>query len=145
MSGFRLAALMIGWGLVCAVAIPGCAHHCGLEDDQRSVTTDEIDAGGAMNFDSSRVEVLQSIAARRHLTPIEQQHLVCVAVNRLQFDDSREQVLNTLIDNPDFSQYAKSEILQNINKLKFDSSRTQVIKRMENRPAHNSGELGLEK
>jgi hypothetical protein len=139
MNLFALVALMIGWACLCA-GTPGCAHHCGLEDDQRSVTTDEIDAGGGLHFESSRVEILQSIAGRRHLTPIEQQHLVCVTMNRLQFDDSREQVLNTLIDNPDFSQYAKSEILQNVSKLKFDSVRTQVMKRMENRPARHGGD-----
>ncbi len=132
---------LITIGLLAAFAAGGCAgHQCRVEDeDQRTVTTDEIDAAGKLTFDQSRAEVLTSIAARKGLNPIEQQQLVCVAMNKLQFDDSIEHVLNTLIDNPDFSQYGKSKILQNITKLKFDDTRTKILKRMQGRGEATTG------
>src|SRR4051812_33650887 len=89
----------------------GCAHDCSLDEDSRTVTTDEIDAAGKLKFETARAEVLRSIAVRKGLSVVEQQRLVWVTMYRLKLDPPREQILTTLIDNPDFTQDAKSKIL----------------------------------
>ena len=127
-------------GLAFALA-GGCAAGAYYEDDapcplhpgERSVVTDEIDAAGRLTFDDAKVQALSSVARRPGLAPAEQEHLVCVTIGSVVFDDSRLRVLRTLIDNPDFGPRAKSAILHNLGAFPFDDSRTTLLRAMEGR------------
>lgn len=95
-----------------------------LPDD----TIAEIDAVGKLSFDSDREQGFERIAAREGLSPDAQIHLVEAALGRLSFDNAKEDVLLTLIKNPDFSRAAERAILEKLDKLAFSSSKNKILK-----------------
>ena len=134
MGRFILVTAVLGQ--LCAGCAVGPPHDpCPVHSGEHSVTIDEIDAAGRLDFDPSRAQILESIAARRGLTPAEQEHLVCVTLHRLDFDPSRQTVLRRLIHNPDFSPLAKTAILRNIELIDFDPARADLLREM-----HGKGE-----
>ena len=100
-----------------------------LPDD----TIAEIDAVGKLPFDSDREQAYKRIAARQGLSAEAQVHLVEAALGRLSFDNARESVLLTLIDNPDFCRAAERTILQMLDKFAFPSSRKRILKAISDR------------
>ena len=96
-------------------------------------TIAEIDAVGKLSFDSERKKGYERIAERQRLSPEVQVHLVEAVLGKLSFDNAKEQVLLTLIENPGFSSAAEREILERIDALAFESSRKKVLKAISDR------------
>ena len=104
---------------------------CAVDPREYTVTIDEINAAMQLAFDNMRVDQLKKIAARRGLTPAEQEYVACNALHRLGFDNMKVDVLKALIDNPDFSYRAKGKILRHLNAITFDNMRLDVLHAME--------------
>lgn len=128
--------LVIGL-LVSAICLGGCVVIVDEEtrgpsgpDDE---TIAEIDAVGKLSFDSDREQGYQRIAAREGLSPEAQVHLVEAALGRLSFENAKEDVLLTLIENPDFSRAAERTILEKLDKLTFASSKKRILKAISDR------------
>jgi len=100
-----------------------------LPDD----TIAEIDAVGKLSFDSDREQGFERIAAREGISAEAQVHLVEAALGRLSFDNAKEDVLLTLIKNPDFSRAAERVILEKLDKLAFASSKNKILKAISDR------------
>ena len=96
-------------------------------------TIAEIDAVGKLSFDSDRKNGYERIAERQGLSPVAQVHLVEAALGKLSFDNAKEEVLLTLIENPDFCSAAEREILESIDRLAFESSKKEVLKAISER------------
>ena len=101
-----------------------------LPDDE---TITEIDAVGKLPFDSDRKQGYERIAAREGLSAEAQVHLVEAALGKLAFDNAKEEVLLTLIKNPDFSSEAERTILEKLDRLAFSSSKKKVLKAISDR------------
>ena len=96
-------------------------------------TIAEIDAVGKLPFDSDREQGYKRIAERQGLSVEAQVHLVEAALGRLSFDNAKEDVLLTLIANPDFSGDAERTILEKLDKLAFSSSKKRILKAISDR------------
>ena len=107
------------------------ADVCAVDPREYTVTIDEINAAMQLGFDNMRVDQLKKIAARRGLTPAEQEYVACNALHRISFDNMKVDVLKVLIDNPDFSYRAKGKILRHLNAITFDNMRLDVLHAME--------------
>lgn len=96
-------------------------------------TIAEIDAVGKLSFDSDREQGYERIAARQGLSAEAQVHLVEAALGRLSFDNAKEDVLLTLIENPDFSRAAERTILEKLDRLAFANSKKKILKAISDR------------
>ncbi|UCF15727.1 MAG: hypothetical protein JSW59_20220 [Phycisphaerales bacterium] len=96
-------------------------------------TIAEIDAVGKLSFDSERKKGYERIAQREGLSPEAQVYLVEAVLDKLSFDNAKEAVLLALIENPDFSSAAESEILDRIDRLAFESSKNKILKAISDR------------
>ena len=96
-------------------------------------TIAEIDAVGKLPFDSDREQAYKRIADREGLSPEAQVHLVEAALGRLSFDNAKEDVLLTLIENPDFSRAAERTILEKLDRLAFANSKKKILKAISDR------------
>jgi hypothetical protein len=92
-----------------------------------SVAFAEIEAAAKLDFDSSRVSAVNSIAGRTNLSSSAQVCLVNQTLRRLDFESNKMTVFHTLISNPAFSNPAKQTVLVNLNKLGFDSNRADLL------------------
>ncbi len=123
--------------VVSALCLGGCIVFVGEETRGHrggsDATIAEIDAVGKLSFDSERQEGYERIAQRQGLSPGAQVHLVEAALGKLSFDNAKEEVLLTLIDNPDFCSAAEREILESIDRLAFESSKKEVLKAISER------------
>ncbi|OHB82987.1 MAG: hypothetical protein A2Z38_03550 [Planctomycetes bacterium RBG_19FT_COMBO_48_8] len=125
--------------LVSAICLGGCivivdeetrGPGTHLPDDG---TIAEIDAVGKLPFDSDRQQGYKRIAERQGLSPEVQVHLVEAVLGRLSFDNAKEDVLLTLIANPDFSRAAERTILDKLDKLAFANSKNKILKAISDR------------
>jgi len=134
-------SLLVVGLLVSAICLGGCIV---IVDEETSgpggpvaYSTDdtiaEIDAVGKLPFDSDREQGYKRIAERRGLSPEAQVHLVEAALGRLSFDNAKEDVLLTIIANPDFSSAAERMILEKLNRLAFSSSKKRILKAISDR------------
>ena len=118
--------------VVSALCLGGCIVFVGEETRgnrrDSDATIAEIDAVGKLSFDSERKRGYERIAERQGLSPRAQVHLVEAVLGKLSFDNAKEQVLLTLIENPDFCSAAEREVLENIDRLAFESSKKKVLK-----------------
>ena len=123
--------------LVLIVCAGGCDVFVGDETRRTragsGATIAEIDAVGELSFDSERKAGYERIAAREGLGATAQVHLVEAVLDRLLFDNAKEQVLLTLIVNPDFCSAAEREILERIGSLAFESSKKNILKAISDR------------
>ena len=99
--------------------------------DDETIT--EIDAVGKLSFDSDRKQGYERIAAREGISAEAQVHLVEAALGKLSFDNAKEDVLLTLIENPDFSSAAERTILEKLDKIAFSSSKKRFLKAISDR------------
>jgi hypothetical protein len=49
----------------------------------------------------------------------------------LQFEPSKKEVLETLVNNPDFSPRGKAALLRNLHRLDFEATRTDLLRQMQ--------------
>ena len=138
MKNIITIAVVVVVGLVVLML---CAGGCDVfvgDETRRTragsgATIAEIDAVTRLSFDSERKTGYESIAAREGLGAAAQVHLVEAVLDRLSFDNAKEQVLLTLIENPDFCRAAKREILERIDSLAFESSKKKILKAINDR------------
>jgi hypothetical protein len=98
-----------------------------------SVAFAEIDAAGKLDFEQSRLAALNGIASRTNLSPTVQVRLVDTAFKRLDFEQNKVHLFETLIKNPAFANPAKQTLLMNLNKLSFDQNRSTVLRLLNER------------
>ena len=125
-------------GLVVSVlCVGGCVVFVGEETrghrGDSDATIAEIDAIGKLSFDSERKKGYERVAEREGLGAAAQVHLVEAVLEKLSFDSAKEEVLLTLIENPDFCSAAEREILEMIDRLAFESSKKKILKAISDR------------
>ena len=116
---------------------------CSVPAEEYCVTIDEINAAATREFEPSRKEMLAAIAGRQGLSDASQEYLVCMSLDKLQFEPSKKEVLERLVDNPDFSPRGKAALLRNLHRLDFDPTRTDLLRRMQGKgdaPPHRPRE-----
>jgi hypothetical protein len=132
-------SLLVVGLLVSAICLGGCIVIVDEEtrrprpyrpDDE---TIAEIDAVGKLSFDSDRKQGYERIAAREGISAEAQVHLVEAALGKLSFDNAKEDVLLTLIENPDFCSATERTILEKLDKLAFSSSKKGILKAISDR------------
>ncbi|MHC4168157.1 MAG: hypothetical protein ACYSWQ_14465 [Planctomycetota bacterium] len=119
---------------VSASWLGGCAVFVdkGAEGSAEA-TIAEIDAVSKLSFASERKEAYEEIAVREGLTARAQVRLIEAILDNLAHDSAKQEVLLTLIANPDFSNAAEREILERIDGLAFESSKEKVLKAISDR------------
>ncbi len=126
--GLFVSVLCLGG---CVFVVSDETHEHG--DISADGTVAEIDAVGKLSFDSERKKGYERIAERQGLSPEAQVYLVGVVLRKLSFDNAKEQVLLTLIENPGFCSAAERKILESIDRLAFPSSKRKVLKAISDR------------
>jgi hypothetical protein len=96
------------------------------EPTERTIA--EIDAVSKLTFDSDKQQGYKRIAARAGISPDAQVHLVEATFARLVFDNSKEDLILTLIGNPSFSEAAEQAILKNLDRLPFDNTKQKILR-----------------
>ncbi len=86
-----------------------------------------IDAISKMSFDSDKQDAYQAIARREHLCDAPQVHLVEAVFKHLSFENSKEAVLLTLINNPEFSPAGERAILDRLHRLSFEHTKKRIL------------------
>ena len=94
-------------------------------------TINEIDAISKLAFDNSRRDGFKRIAQREDLSPEAQVYLVKATFKKLSFENSKKEILLTLINNPTFCSNAEIEILDNLDKLAFNNSKEEILKAID--------------
>ena len=96
-------------------------------------TIAEIDAVGKLSFDQNRQEGYKRIAEREGLSEGAQVYLVEAILDKLSFDNAKEDLLLTLINNPSFSSAGKQAILEGLDKLAFENTKQKILKAISER------------
>jgi hypothetical protein len=129
-------AILVSGLVLTAMWLPGCVVVHTEEEHVPSrprtagpddATIREIDTVGKLSFDNDRRAGFKNIAQREELSDRAQVHLVEVAFKRLSFENSKVDVLTTLIQNPCFSPAAKAAILERLDRLSFENNKTQIL------------------
>ena len=126
--GFAVSVLWLGG---CSVFVGDETHDRGGASAGSAIA--EIDAVGELSFDSERKDGYKRIAKREGLSAGAQVYLVEAVLDKLSFDNAKEEVLLTLIKNPSFSSVAENEILDNIDELAFERSKKKILQAISDR------------
>ena len=127
--------------IILIICMQGCIvvvddDQCSQEPQDYSIAPDktiiEIDAIGKLAFDNSRRDGFKRIAQREDLSPEAQVHLVKATFKYLSFENSKKEILLTLINNPNFCSDAEIEILNSLDKLAFNNSKEEILKAINN-------------
>ena len=106
------------------------------EPSQNNIVSDEtiveIDAIGKLAFDNSRRDGFRRIAQREDISPEAQVHLIRTTFKKLSFENSKKEILLTLINNPNFCTAAEIEILESLDKLAFNNSKEEILEAINN-------------
>ena len=97
-------------------------------------TMAEIDAVGNLKSDSAKLEGFKAIAARQELLKEAQAYMVHPVAKKVFSSLAKEEILITLINNPNFAIEAKKEILFNLNKLD-EENKINVLRAINKREA----------
>jgi hypothetical protein len=97
-------------------------------------TIAEIDAVGSLKSDSAKLEGFKAIAGRERLLREAQAYMVRPVAKKVFSSSAKEEILITLINNPNFCLEAKKEILFNLNKL-AEENKINVLRAINNRGA----------
>jgi len=138
-------SLLVAWLFASVMCLVGCVvavkeetwKPVGLSTD---TTVAEIDAVGELSFESDRKQAYERIAAREGLSDESQVHLAEAALDKLTFDNAKEEVLLALTANPSFCGAAEQAILESLDKLAFESSRKKVLKAINDRKTQEPGD-----
>ncbi len=95
-------------------------------------TIAEIDAVGRLKSDSAKLEGFKAIAGREELMKEAQAYMVRPVAKKVFSSSAKEEILITLINNPNFCLEAKKEILFNLNKL-AEENKINVLRAINNR------------
>ena len=106
-----------------------------LQEDlnfELETTIAEIDAVGSLKSDSAKLEGFKAIAEREKLLREAQAYMVRPVAKKVFSSSAKEEILITLINNPNFCLEAKKEILFNLNKL-AEENKINVLRAINNR------------
>ncbi len=95
--------------------------------ESNDTTIQEINAAGMLSFEDDRQRALKRIAQRKGLDDTTQIHLVEAIFRRLDFEQSKVDVLMTLVKNSSFSLAAESAILDRLSQLSFEHDKSKVL------------------
>lgn len=95
-------------------------------------TMAEIEAVGSLKSDSAKLEGFKAIAGREKLLSQAQAYMVRPVVKKVFSSSAKEEILITLINNPNFCLEAKKEILFNLNKL-AEENKINVLRAINKR------------
>ncbi|MGD0538993.1 MAG: hypothetical protein ABSC03_15265 [Verrucomicrobiota bacterium] len=98
-----------------------------------AATVAEVDAASRLSFDAGRLETLCAIAQRPGLSPAVQVHLINVGYRCLNFDSSKQVLLQKIIANPAFGSAARQAVVSQLNCLAFDSTRQAILHEVNQR------------
>jgi len=101
--------------------------------EPEDVTIREIDAVGRLSLEDNQREGYKRIAQRHNLSGGAQVHLVEAVFEHLSLEDSKVDVLLTLVHNRCFSPEAKGAILDRLDKLALEDSRREILSAMSRR------------
>jgi hypothetical protein len=124
-----LAALMALAG-GCFVIGPDKVEHPADE-----ATVSLIDAAGRLQWQSQKRRVYQEIALRDQLNDGAQVYLIKAVFENLELDSAKEEVLLTLIRNPQFAETAEKAIERRLGWLLLESSKRKIRAAMNLRKA----------
>ncbi len=96
-------------------------------------TVVEIDAVGKLSFENDRLQAYKSIAGREGLNANAQIHLVGAVYKKLDFEESKVDVLMALINNPSFCSAGKRAILDGLDNLSFENTKQKILKAVSER------------
>ena len=108
-------------------------HHKNNEHSPHradALTHKEIKAAASLPSSADRFLLLHNIAKRNNLSPDAQVALIHTLFNRVTSSADRFTMLNTLIDNPAFSETAHHTILDNIKRIPSSADRLSVLKKL---------------
>ena len=140
-------ALGLSVVLVGVVGLTGCIvinktdgwrGHCpppcgGQPNPELDSTMAEIEVAGRLVSDSAKKERLAAIAARPNLPEPAQMHLVETAFCHLVSESGKMAVLESLINNPAFSQVTKQKILDDLHRLVSESNKERILQWIDQR------------
>ncbi len=96
-------------------------------------TIAEIDAVGLLLSESRKREAYVDLARRPDLSAEAQVRLVAAARDRLLSPSAKEEVILSLIGNPEFCGESKAMILNNLRMFLTDSAKARVLAAIRNR------------
>jgi hypothetical protein len=102
-----------------------------------TATLAEIDAAAKLEFDNNRMQALSAIAARPNLSAAAQGQLVQTALTRLDFENAKVTVLQSLIKNPAFGEAGRQAIMENLDKFTFENSKQTIMNSVNKRLSQN--------
>ena len=107
----------------------GYPHNDTMEENDREAEMQilHIDAVKKLMSQSGRHDSYRKIAGRKDLREPAQVHLVKNVFIHLISPSAKEDVLLTLIKNPNFGYEAEKEILNSLNKIISQSSRKRIL------------------
>lgn len=97
-------------------------------------TIAEINAVSNLRSDSAKLEGFKAIAGRKDLQKEAQAYMVHPVTKKVFSSLAKEEILITLINNPNFAIEAKKEILFNLNKLE-EVNKINVLRAINKREA----------
>lgn len=95
--------------------------------EARDTTIREIKVAGMLSFDNDRQKALKRIARRSGISDAAQVRLVETTFRRLSFEESKVDVLMTLVKNSSFSPAAEAAILGRLSQLSFERDRSKIL------------------
>lgn len=137
----KKSLLVVGL-FVSAVCLAGClvivSEETRGQDGQpvcapADETIAEIDAVSKLSFDSDRKQGYKRIAERAELSADAQVYLVEAVFEKLSFDNAKEEVILTLIENPSFCSAAERAILERLDRLAFEDNKKKILKAISER------------
>ena len=133
--------------LVITVAAAGCLEGIGewtealLTPEEQllseanlelETTIVEIDAVSRLKSDTAKLEGFMAIAGRAKLQKEAQAYMVRPVAKKVFSSSAKEEILITLINNPNFCLEAKKEIIFSLNKLD-EENKINVLRAINNR------------
>lgn len=103
--------------------------------EARETTVQEIDAIGRLGFEDDRCRGFKHVAERSGLSDAVQVHLIEAAFTKLGFEDSKMDVLLTLVANPCFSPAGQTALLERVDGLGFEDSKRKVLEAIDKKKA----------
>jgi len=93
----------------------------------------EIDIASRLRFDADRQKAFKAIASRPGLSETVQMHLIQAVFDHLAFESAKQDVLLTIIRNPDFNSKVRRAILGKIDTLVFENDREKILRAIDSK------------
>jgi hypothetical protein len=121
------------FAVVSVVAVvAGCVPTTVVPPPDETIMQKEINAAAAMDMESNREGALAAVVTRQDLSQSDQVYVVKTIYGRLQTDQTKVNLLRSLIQNPQFGNAAKGVVLDGMKDgFKEDIARRQVLQLLQ--------------